>query len=245
MGCAEVRRYKCWQVCCKDRRGDRPVSSCLPSSLHPRLQDPPYSTSAYLDQHKVAIVCSARSGKTKALGTTNLLLRAASEALQRTSSSASPGTPGIATPTIPAATAGIAHSKGFWSRKESVSSVVSMTNGMSGVNGTASTQRSRADTPNPSSPRSPSSSPSPFSSFHTPAHNDCFSIQPFHATVDLLRQDHLSAARSTVRDPIILAELETEIIRDCERLREFLFAAQVTSELSIYQTLFSYLILDY
>src|SRR3978361_889636 len=37
----------------------------------------------YLDQHKVAVVCSARSGSTKALGTTNLLLRAASETLKR------------------------------------------------------------------------------------------------------------------------------------------------------------------
>ena len=37
--------------------------------------------SNYIDCHKVAVVCSARSGSTKALGTTNLLLRAASEAL--------------------------------------------------------------------------------------------------------------------------------------------------------------------
>ncbi|KAF8329423.1 uncharacterized protein EI90DRAFT_1394130 [Cantharellus anzutake] len=37
----------------------------------------------YMDQHRVAIVCSARSGSTKALGTTNLLLRAAGEALKR------------------------------------------------------------------------------------------------------------------------------------------------------------------
>lgn len=39
--------------------------------------------SNYIDSNKVAIVCSARSGSTKALGTTNLLLRAASEALVR------------------------------------------------------------------------------------------------------------------------------------------------------------------
>ncbi|KAI0646543.1 aspartate kinase [Trametes meyenii] len=50
----------------------------------------------YLDQHKVAIVCSARSGSTKALGTTNLLLKAASEALQRTASSSD--TPGTVSP---------------------------------------------------------------------------------------------------------------------------------------------------
>lgn len=54
----------------------------------------------YLDQHKVAIVCSARSGSTKALGTTNLLLQAASEALQRRRSDSVNNTPGIATPAL-------------------------------------------------------------------------------------------------------------------------------------------------
>ncbi|KAJ7034503.1 Aspartate/glutamate/uridylate kinase [Mycena alexandri] len=39
--------------------------------------------SGYIDSNKVAVVCSARSGSTKALGTTNLLLKAASEALAR------------------------------------------------------------------------------------------------------------------------------------------------------------------
>ncbi|KAJ7201601.1 Aspartate/glutamate/uridylate kinase [Mycena pura] len=39
--------------------------------------------SSYIESNKVAIVCSARSGSTKALGTTNLLLRAASETLRR------------------------------------------------------------------------------------------------------------------------------------------------------------------
>ncbi|KAI0318786.1 Aspartate/glutamate/uridylate kinase [Amylostereum chailletii] len=57
----------------------------------------------YLDQHKLAIVCSARSGSTKALGTTNLLLRAASEALRRPSvSGPSPSTNGpFSTPGSP------------------------------------------------------------------------------------------------------------------------------------------------
>ncbi|KAJ7154652.1 Aspartate/glutamate/uridylate kinase [Mycena filopes] len=41
--------------------------------------------SEYIDSNKVAIVCSARSGSTKALGTTNLLLKAASETLARRS----------------------------------------------------------------------------------------------------------------------------------------------------------------
>ncbi|KAF8067803.1 Aspartate/glutamate/uridylate kinase [Lyophyllum atratum] len=52
--------------------------------------------SNYIDQHKVAIVCSARSGSTKALGTTNLLLRCASQALQRPRKASTPS--GTTTP---------------------------------------------------------------------------------------------------------------------------------------------------
>ena len=51
--------------------------------------------------------------------------------------------------------------------------------------------------------------------------------QQFQATVDVLKADHLKAARSSVRDPELLKELEGEIERDCEGLRSFLFAAQV------------------
>ncbi|KAG8954871.1 Aspartokinase [Tulasnella sp. 424] len=54
----------------------------------------------YLDQHKLAIVCSARSGSTKALGTTNLLLKAAGEALKRPDRCAAPPmSPGTGTQT--------------------------------------------------------------------------------------------------------------------------------------------------
>ncbi|KAI0253340.1 aspartate kinase [Lactifluus subvellereus] len=52
----------------------------------------------YLDRHRLAIVCSARSGSTKVLGTTNLLLRAASEALQRAPPAESPVLSGTMTP---------------------------------------------------------------------------------------------------------------------------------------------------
>ena len=46
----------------------------------------------------MAIVCSARSGSTKALGTTNLLLKAASEALSRSAAPSNQATPGIHSP---------------------------------------------------------------------------------------------------------------------------------------------------
>ncbi|KAG8995695.1 Aspartokinase, partial [Tulasnella sp. 427] len=53
----------------------------------------------YLDQHKLAVVCSARSGSTKALGTTNLLLKASSEALKRPNRGTAPMSPGTGTQT--------------------------------------------------------------------------------------------------------------------------------------------------
>jgi aspartate kinase len=45
--------------------------------------------------------------------------------------------------------------------------------------------------------------------------------------VDLVREQHIEAARASVRDPDILEELEEEIEKDCDWLRSFLFAAQV------------------
>jgi aspartate kinase len=49
----------------------------------------------------------------------------------------------------------------------------------------------------------------------------------FNRTVDVLRSEHLTAARASLNDPEILKELEDEIERDCDSLRSFLFAAQV------------------
>ena len=49
----------------------------------------------------------------------------------------------------------------------------------------------------------------------------------FNATVDLILSEHMTAARACVRNPEILKELESEIERDCDQLRSFLFAAQV------------------
>ena len=110
----------------------------------------------YVDDHKVAIVCSARSGSTKAMGTTNLLLRAASEALQK-----QPPSPPRTPPLVNEST-------------------------LSGI------------------------------------------LPPdYHVTVDLIRQEHIVAARSSIRDPEILKYLEEDIESDCEWLRNFLLAARV------------------
>jgi aspartate kinase len=95
-------------------------------------------------------VCSARSGSTKALGTTSLLLRAASQAVRPKRSNCFNG-------------------------------------------GTSNTQ------------------------------------PDYNATVDLLMHEHLQAARTVVvHDAELLKELELEIERDCDWLRAFLAAANVS-----------------
>ncbi|OAX34728.1 aspartate kinase [Rhizopogon vinicolor AM-OR11-026] len=149
--------------------------------------------STYLDQHKVAVVCSARSGSVKALGTTNLLLKAASEARRSKSFTGS----GTVTP-----------------------------------NGTCG----RSTETSPTTPRirsSPSSRPSsppvifPLSPLTSPQ------AQPgFNVTVDLIRSEHITAAKASIRNPEILLNLEAEIDQDCDWLRSFLFAAQVIDEIS-------------
>ena len=150
----------------------------------------------YLDQHKVAIVCSARSGSTKERGTTTLLLRAASEALKRPTKNG--GTPGTTTP---------------------------VTRGMFGQMGCDSPP----DSPRPrtrSSPRSPS--PATMSSLNLSTIQSNKTLPEFYATVDIIRTEHIEAARASIQNQDILHELEEEIEKDCEWLRSFLFAAQVS-----------------
>ena len=151
--------------------------------------------SGYLDNYKVAVVCSARSGSTKALGTTNLLLRAASEALNRSLVPPNHATPGIHTPF----TSFRAQSPEY-------------------------TSQSSSPFPRRSSGGRGSPSGLSFSSISQ--------LTPFGPTVDLIRSEHLTAARSLIRDQNLLKALEQEIERDCEGLRTFLFAAQVIDEIS-------------
>lgn len=142
----------------------------------------------YIDSNKVVIVCSARSGSTKALGTTNLLLRAASETLRRR-----PKTQSACTTPV--------NRSGIFGRTEEGS-----------------------QSPPPSNPRGSEACPWGL----TPITPQGEALPPFHATVDLIRQEHFNAARASVQDPGILQELETEIEKDCEWLRSFLYASQVS-----------------
>jgi aspartate kinase len=54
-------------------------------------------------------------------------------------------------------------------------------------------------------------------------------LPEFNATVDLIRSEHLAAAKASIETPEILQELEAEIESDCDWLRAFLFAAKVSS----------------
>lgn len=153
----------------------------------------------YIDQHKVAIVCSARSGSTKALGTTNLLLRSASQTLQRRRKSSAPS--GTTTPVT----------RGLFG---------------AGYDGSQSPPRSPQPrgrlTPNSSPQNFTGLTLTPLT---VPQVGHA---QPeFNVTVDIIREEHLKAANASVRDPDILEELVEEIENDCDWLRNFLFAAQV------------------
>lgn len=163
----------------------------------------------YLDQHRVAIVCSARSGSTKALGTTNLLLRAASEALQRNGAGGTPTqTPGAISPSAAAAA-------NFWGRPQAQDAFT--------PGSPPGTPISGSRTRSCSSPRSTSPSlynyPNGISAVCQPP--------SFNSTVDLLKSEHVTAAKQSVNDPTLLKELIGEVEQDCESLRGFLFATQV------------------
>ncbi|KAJ3831825.1 Aspartate/glutamate/uridylate kinase [Lentinula raphanica] len=159
----------------------------------------------YIDSNKVAVVCSARSGTSKALGTTNLLLRAASEALVRrpkppTSVLNSPD--GTMSP----------YSFGLFGQLKDM-------------------PHSPPETPR----RSRSSSAEDASMISltpltVPQRGQ--SLPSFNVTVDLIRQEHFKAAADFISDPDIRKELEEEVDKDCDWLRSFLFASQVINEVS-------------
>ncbi|KAJ7581086.1 Aspartate/glutamate/uridylate kinase [Mycena floridula] len=163
--------------------------------------------SNYVDSNKVAVVCSARSGSTKALGTTNLLLQAASQTLNRKG----PQTPGTATGTATPV------SMGIFGRLKDRSQSPPQTPG--------SPRRARSG----SSPRD-NSDFLPMTPLSVPQAGQ--SLPEFNTTVDLIRQEHIKAAREVLKDPDILQQLVDEIDRDCDWLRSFLFASQVIDEIS-------------
>ncbi|KAH7872103.1 Aspartate/glutamate/uridylate kinase [Lentinula edodes] len=159
----------------------------------------------YIDSNKVAVVCSARSGTSKALGTTNLLLRAASEALVRrpkppTSVLNSPD--GTMSP----------YPLGLFGQIKDM-------------------PHSPPETPRRS--RSSSAEDANALSLTPLTVPQRGQIMPtFNTTVDLIRQEHFKAAADFISDPDIRQELEEEVDKDCDWLRSFLFASQVINEVS-------------
>ncbi|CAE7162463.1 unnamed protein product, partial [Rhizoctonia solani] len=155
---------------------------------------------------------STRSGSTKALGTTNLLLQAAKEALRQlarlglnnptrsNSASSSCGLPWSPTPKRP-------------SQALSFSRAASPGTGLDKL----AARKAGGSPPREPSPPTPVSA-APLS---------------FSRTVDLICNVHVSAARELIQDLDLLRELELEIIRDCEGLRGFLGAAQLIDEISV------------
>jgi len=55
-----------------------------------------------------------------------------------------------------------------------------------------------------------------------------FPFPEFYQTIDLIRTEHLKAARESIRGPELLAELEGEIEQECYCLEQFLSAARVS-----------------
>jgi aspartate kinase len=186
---------------------------------------------------RLTIVCSARSGKTKALGTTNLLLQAAKEALQ------------------PEEDLDIQPSPDGNSLSNSVSSLANgSTNGThvqtssafsrSGRNlsraasQTLFNQSRRSDSPGiGSTSASMLDSKLKGLSVGSGSETNTLTGPPaptgYNATVDKIMTDHLEAVRLAVtRNAEARELLEQEIVEECEKLRDFLMAAKIIEEIS-------------
>ncbi|WRT70148.1 uncharacterized protein IL334_007142 [Kwoniella shivajii] len=190
---------------------------------------------------KVALVCSARSSHTKALGTTNLLLQASREALHPPSSSElnkdSSNPSGANTPFFPKRVG-----SGFFGNGNSNGSGTGSSNKDFSISSSISSltqsdlNLNRSSSPSPFTPSSSTKgrSRSPPKSPTTPAGAALVedTQEGFHNTVDLIKKGHLEAARKTLRPGPLRDELEDEIEKDCESLRGFLYAAQIIDEIS-------------
>lgn len=180
----------------------------------------------YLDRgDRVVLVCSARSGDTKATGTTNLLLQASTEALDASASAAAASANGRYT--SPPSTPTSVQPNPLTTLK-----AIHRTASQAVVNG-VSAPPTRSNSPGPPSSSLLRNSFTPLSSSISSLRSlEDAPLPAFHATVDQIRDDHIAAARKCIHRPDILRSLEEEIEYDCERLRSFLTAAQIIDEIS-------------
>lgn len=175
---------------------------------------------------RVAIVCSARSGQTKALGTTNLLLQAAKEALQPDDDLdyASPQEAGSLSGSVASLREnGTSNGSAFSRIARSASRATSL--------GSPQPSR-RTDSPTVSGTTLDSNLKN-LALSDSPSVNGASTPTGYHATVDRIQSDHIIAVRETVkRNTEARERLEQEIVEDCERLRDFLMAAKIIEEIS-------------
>ncbi|KAE8249772.1 hypothetical protein A4X13_0g5084 [Tilletia indica] len=186
---------------------------------------------SYLRDNQLIIVCSARSGQTKALGTTNLLLQAAAQALETADESrnGSPSRRGsYSTPSFrPRGGSSSGSETNYIPPSRIIVGPTSRSNG--GLDNSVS---SLSLTDSPTIPETTAVTASgPGSDAGTALSRPAASS--FHLTVDRLLSDHLAAARKAItRAPELLAQVVFDIEEDCARLRDFLSAAQIIEEIS-------------
>ncbi|KAL9940446.1 hypothetical protein V8E36_001151 [Tilletia maclaganii] len=190
---------------------------------------------SYLRDNRLIIVCSARSGSTKALGTTNLLLQAAAQALdpEEARHNGSPSRSGsFSTPLLrPRGSSSGSETNGLASSRLLLSGTPALEKSLSQLNLTEQA---------PSGAASSSSSTTADSALAESDVLPPLQRQPsaparrgFHLTVDRLLSDHLASARKAItRSQELLSQVVYDIEDDCARLRDFLSAAQIIEEIS-------------
>ncbi|CAH7666394.1 bifunctional aspartokinase/homoserine dehydrogenase I [Phakopsora pachyrhizi] len=179
--------------------------------------------SALDSNHRVALVCSARSGDTKSTGTTNLLLQAALQALEPIPTGGSYSSSSNSGSNTPNAGLNSLSLSQIFHRGVSSPRLLSRTNSFL-TNGNP--QSLLADHSQSSSGRNKSRQGSESPEVEINVSN------PFDQTIELIRSEHLRAALEVIKDPEILSELECGMNYDCERLRSLLLAAQILEETS-------------
>ncbi|EPQ29627.1 uncharacterized protein PFL1_02846 [Pseudozyma flocculosa PF-1] len=185
--------------------------------------------------HKVAIVCSARSGQTKALGTTNLLLQAATEALCGDDAATPSGSLSNSVASLTNGTQTPNHRPGSaFARRPSSRASSAKPESLSAValdNKLAQLELTKA-TASPAAPPAENGTSSDSSDTEAVATAAAPAVG-YNATVDRILSDHIASVRKAVAKDLELREqLERDIVEDCERLRDFLMAAKIIEEIS-------------
>lgn len=211
-------------------------SSTLTCSLSLSLSDNamhPGLGSTFLETgNRVALVCSARSGNTKATGTTNLLITASMQALRPPGTTTTVNSPSVSQAATPSASSTptanpLSLTSQVFNRSSSSSNVIPPTGSFSTFN-SSFYKDSRSNSPAPPSRGSPTGRRSLSNSITSLRDEAEKGLQAFEVTVEQIRTDHLKAAKLAIRNQEILEALEEEIDYDCDQLRSFLLAAQVS-----------------